>query len=105
MYVHEIEYETNRPDNRQERYLEIESWYMYVRCVTGQIICNPVILPPASFELIKVGEDELLGKFTLSHKNNTRYFIHIGRIVERRDIPDDALFMKVVTKDKEESDN
>lgn len=104
MYVHEIEYETNRPDNRQERYLEIESWYMYVRCVTGQVIGMPIILPD-SFEVIKVGQDELIGKFTLSHKNNTRYFIHIGRIVERRDIPDDALFMKVVTKDKEESDN
>ena len=104
MYVHEIEYETNRPDNRQERYLEIESWFAYVICVTGQIIGTPIILPD-SFEVIKVGQDELIGKFTLTHKNNTRYFFHIGRIVGREDIPDDALFIKVVTKDKEESDS
>ena len=107
MYVHEHEYKARNRDDHQDRYLKIDSWKDYVRCVLGYSRSKPSIDTPDNFKVIKITEhDELTGHFFINNRQDQEV-MHIARIVAEKDIPEDTDIWEIEVFDDdiwEESD-
>ena len=112
MYVHEHEYKARNRDEYQDRYLKIDSWTDYCRCVLGYSRSKPSIDTPDNFKVIKITEhNELTGHFYITLKTSTieerQEVMLIARVVGEKDIPQDADIWEIEVFDDdiwEESD-
>lgn len=92
MFVHEVEYKVKDKNDRQERYIEIDSWNDYVRCVLDYSLAKPSIRTPDNFKATKISEyGELTGHFYIGDQE----IAHIAKSVKREDIPDNVNILKV----------
>ena len=94
MFVYEVEYNTKDKSDRQERYLEIESWGDYVSCALGYIKSKPSIDTPNNFKAIKISEyGELTGHFFV--EKSKLEVTHIAKSISKDDIPKNAEILKI----------
>ena len=96
MFVHEVEYKVKDKNDRQERYIEIDSWNDYVRCVLDYSLAKPSIRTPDNFKATKISEyGELTGHFFINSPKGSEEVIHIARTVKEEEVPKDEEVWKV----------
>lgn len=98
IYVKEIEYEIINPRNYQERYLLVPDWTIYFNsAIFYKYLTNPSIDLPITFNLLTSDWDDqsFVGTFSMTHKDVERNFIHISRVIDKKDIPYDVYIAEV----------
>lgn len=94
MYIHEVQYQQTKPSNRQERYLQMESWETYKRCLLGIYRTHPALKLPDEFRSTMI-EDEKSLSGRWRHKIFGDDLIHYAYIVEKSDIPNGVYIIEV----------
>ena len=98
IYVKEIQYEIINPHNYQERYLLVPDWKTYFNsAVLAEHTTSPDIKLPISFKLLTSDLDDqsFVGIFSMRHKDVERHFIHMSRVIDKKDIPYDVYIAEV----------
>ncbi len=98
IYVKEIEYEIINPHNYQERYLLVPDWKNYFNsAIFCEYLTKPKIDLPITFKLLTSDWDDqsFVGIFSTTHKGVERYFIHMSRVVDKKNIPYDVYIAEV----------
>lgn len=85
MYIHEVNYQKHNPSNRQERYLKIDSWKLYLQCLNGEYETVPRLKVPDGFTINKQSDTDVTGCW--KHKIFYDDLIHYAHIINYENIP------------------
>lgn len=105
IYVKEIEYEIINPHNYQERYLLVPDWKTYFNsAIFSECVTKPKIDLPITFKLLisDLDNQSFAGTFYTIHKGVERYFIHVSKVVDKKNIPYDVYIAEVTFKKRED---
>lgn len=85
MYIHEVNYQKHNPSNRQERYLKIDSWKLYIQCLNGEYETVPRLKAPDGFIINQQSDTDVTGYY--QHKIFHDDLIHYAHIINYKNIP------------------
>lgn len=93
MYIHEVNYQKHNSSNRQERYLKIDSWELYLQLLKGKYKTVPRLKPPDGFVIDKQTDIDVTAHW--EHKIFHDDLIHYAHIINYENIPYDVYIQEV----------